>query len=83
MLYCIMRNRRISNTRLYVDLWNKEYSVGIELSLIFRTPKQLHRMIAYLTPMIITGSLVSDNEILIQYNLIIRGANNEQTNGIR
>ena len=83
MLYCIMRNRRLSNTRLYLDLWNKEYSVGVEITLIFRTPKQLHRMIAYLTPVIITGSLVSDNEIFIQYNMIIRGASNEQTHSIR
>ena len=80
MLYCIMRNRRLSNTRLYLDLWNKEYSVGVEITLIFKTVKQMQRMIAYLTPMIITGSLVSDNEIFIQYNLIIRGASNEQTN---
>ena len=77
MLYCIMRNRRLSNTRLYLDLWNKEYSVGIEITLIFKTLKQMKRMIGYLTPMIITGSLVSDNEIFIQYNLIIRGENND------
>ena len=77
MLYCIMRNRRISNTQLYLDLWNKEYSVGIELTLIFKNLKQMKRMIGYLTPMITTGSLVSDNEILIQYNLIIRGVRND------
>lgn len=80
MLYVIMRNMRLSNTRLYLDLWNKEHHAGIEITLYFPKPIQLKRMISYLTPMIQTGSLVSDNEIFIQYNMIIRGANNEQTN---
>lgn len=77
MLYAIMRNRRLSNTQLYLDLWNKYHHAGVEITLYFPTPKQLRRMVSYLTSIIQTGSLVSDNEIFNQYNMIIRGASND------